>query len=824
MYTPNETQPETCKWTKVVIPTELIDKLKPYGPHFIKIAKPILGDHKSGKKAFEKNFYDHPYEADDPSLQAHLKEGGNYGVLCGGGIAEVDMDIEVLQDKFEVHVNTFTVKSGRTRSIGNHALITTDATENGTINSIPNEKGEQDNLGNIQVNHKYVVGPGCNHFSGNKYEVIRKVPIAFVSKKKLEEIFGKQLEWTGQRLKKSVNEAKTENKLIDNTIPIAELIHNFNELSQINATEFQGEHPVHGSETGQNFTVNTDKNCWHCFRCNSGGGPLSWLAVREGLITCAEAKPGALKGPLFQKILAIAQNLGYKLEFGNVAKYFEGTPPHFVPAFLAEDLMKDFHYWSAHGDNRMLVYNQQKGIYEMWAEDQIMEETAKRLGKFSLKNRQLEVLNYIQSLTKRDMEVQKPDLIALQNGIFNLKTHELNPPSPENLIFNQIPVRYDPNARCPTFMKFINEVAHSSDISALQELVGYLFYGKYKFNKIFLFVGQGRNGKTTLLNVMCALLGNGNYSAVALQDLLNRHFSTAELYGKLANIADDLTNEALKNTGKMKMFTGESQMMGERKFKDPFYFMNTAKIICACNEVPKTPDDTDAFFARIYPFTFPNQFREDDPKTDPDLIEKLTTGNELSGIFNWGLEGLDRLFKNKCFSNSKTIEQVRDLYLCASNPLKSWIDENVEETLEGEIESDEGYRQFLLWCREKNIPPISKVAFGMSFSQFAPMATAQYSFDKLGQRHKTWRNVILRSNSENKALHSPPSKLLPLQVSESSIDQYNGKTSLEKEGSLERGELSEVQTSPVSGKNTTQTEKVAQSRREEEVSFEEFTE
>jgi putative DNA primase/helicase len=153
---------------------------------------------------------------------------------------------------------------------------------------------------------------------------------------------------------------------------------------------------------------------------------------------------------------------------------------------------------------------------------------------------------------------------------------------------------------------------------------------------------------------------------------LNRHFSVADLYGKLANLADDLTNEALKNTGKMKMFTGESQMLGERKFKNPFYFTNTAKILCACNEVPKTPDDTDAFFRRIVMFSFPNQFREDDPKTDPNLAEKLTTPEELSGIFNWAIEGLDRLLKNGRFSRSKTIEQTRELYLRASDPQLAW--------------------------------------------------------------------------------------------------------------------------------------------------------
>jgi len=73
--------------------------------------------------------------------------------------------------------------------------------------------------------------------------------------------------------------------------------------------EFQGAHPVHGSTTGFNFAVNVKENCWHCFRCNSGGGVLSWLAVREGIIPCDKAQKNALKGEKFKRVLEIAKNI-----------------------------------------------------------------------------------------------------------------------------------------------------------------------------------------------------------------------------------------------------------------------------------------------------------------------------------------------------------------------------------------------------------------------------------------------------------------------------------------------------------------------------------
>lgn len=189
----------------ITIPQSLIDKLKPFGPHFIKVAKPIAGDSKSGKNAVEHAWQEHPYEADSEQLQEWLRQGNNYGVVAGQGIAQIDFDEKTQFEKFEAKVSTFTVKSGRVSGEGRHYYFRTDTAENGLIFG---ENGVQ--IGNVQVHNKFVVGPGCRHNSGGVYGIVKDVPLAWVSKHDLETIFGDSLKWTGQIRQKDDEEVEEE--------------------------------------------------------------------------------------------------------------------------------------------------------------------------------------------------------------------------------------------------------------------------------------------------------------------------------------------------------------------------------------------------------------------------------------------------------------------------------------------------------------------------------------------------------------------------------------------------------------------------------------
>lgn len=82
----------TALGAPVKIPDILIERLKPFGPRYIKVAPPEIDDEKSGKKPTEQRFQDRAYEADNESLQGHLMSGGNYGVLAGEGVIFIDTD------------------------------------------------------------------------------------------------------------------------------------------------------------------------------------------------------------------------------------------------------------------------------------------------------------------------------------------------------------------------------------------------------------------------------------------------------------------------------------------------------------------------------------------------------------------------------------------------------------------------------------------------------------------------------------------------------------------------------------------------------------
>lgn len=729
---------------KVEIPQSLIDKLVPFGPRYLKVAAPILGDDKSGKKAVEHAWPEHLYNADDPELQAWLEAGNNYGVAFGEGVIGVDLDDAELRRKFKEKVNTLEVKSGRADGSGLHAYCRSDATENGSISDEHNK-----NLGNIQVHHKYVVGPNSNHFSGRTYKIVNDAPLAWVPKKLLEEIFGEQLKWAGESQKENEDEAGAEKELIDFEIPIKEIIPNFEELHQIGNDEFQGEHPVHGSTTAQNFCVSISKNCWHCFRCNSGGGPLMWLAVQHGLIRCDQAQKGVLRGDLFLKALELARKEGYDIEPSideeiepDVAKYFEGKPPRFIPAYLAEDTMKKFHYVTRESDEIIFLYHPDRGVYTPNGEAHVKAQIKKALGKHLRKNRQNEVINYIVCSTLQRIEETPPNLIALKNGIFDLKTKLLKPFDPGYFILNGLPIVYDPKADCSEIKKFIGEVVHSEDVQVLQETSGYSLWRAYPLHKAIMLVGEGANGKSTFLELLRTMLGRENVSTIPLHDLETSSFARSSLYGKLANIYPDLSDRALRSTGYFKMLSGGDTISAEYKFHDRFEFKNYAKLIFSCNKVPESPDDTTAFFRRWIIINFPKQFLEGDPKTDSNILERLTTEEELSGFFNWAVEGLERLLKNGKFSTGKSVEETREQYIRASDPVKAFAMDCIQPKAGSVVSKDEVYKAFLDYCQEMKLPTCPKNIFAMKLSQHVP--NIQSEIKRMGkQRVQCWRDIAL---------------------------------------------------------------------------------
>lgn len=375
-------------------------------------------------------------------------------------------------------------------------------------------------------------------------------------------------------------------------------------------------------------------------------------------------------------------------------------------------------------DNDSVMYIYRDGIYIPHARTYIRELVEKVSGAGYTKNLSNEVISRIEARTYVDSEklyeVQNPFEVAVQNGILDLKTQGLLPFSPEKFFFSKLPVVYHSGKDCLEIKNFIKQIFFDEEAEfIIQELFGYLIVRNYFVPKAFLFTGIGRNGKSTLLSIMEHYLGKENVSNVPLQVIEKGEYAESELHLKFANIAADLPTETMVNTGKFKELTGGDSISANRKFRSRLKFTSYAKLIFAANQIPSSKDQSDGFFSRWIILDCPNKFytveeiaaMAEHEKTnvkvaDRQLLSKLTSPEELSGLLNWGLVGLKRLMANGNFTYSKTTNKLKEIYLIKSNSLAAFKEAHCSTTDVSSTTPKEDFRNaYHHFCKQNYVSP-----------------------------------------------------------------------------------------------------------------------
>ncbi len=242
-----------------------------------------------------------------------------------------------------------------------------------------------------------------------------------------------------------------------------------------------------------------------------------------------------------------------------------------------------------------------------------------------------------------------------------------------------------------------------------------------------MFTGDGRNGKGKTVEIIKHFLGADNCANVPIQQFETDGFSIAEFFNKLVNIAADISKTALKETGYFKSLTGRDLISAQRKFLPRVHFVNYAKLIFCANELPTTYDSTMAFWNRWvlieFPYTFVSKKEYDmiEDKTkfriaDPEIIQKIVTPEELSGLLNWSLVGLQRLLKNMDFSYSKSTEDVKTLWIRKSNSFQAFILDEIDYIYDGKISKSELRMAYGLYCKEHKLVAVTDKTIKYSLS------------------------------------------------------------------------------------------------------------
>lgn len=339
-------------------------------------------------------------------------------------------------------------------------------------------------------------------------------------------------------------------------------------------------------------------------------------------------------------------------------------------------------------------------------------------------------------------EFNQSELINFPNGMFDCYGNNVLSHKPEFLSTIRIPYRYDKLAQCPLWLKTVGEIFEDDKgkISVLQEFFGYCLTRDTRQRKALLLLGESNCGKSSILSVLRKIIGDKNCSSVPLKYLANPQYAPL-LINKLANIDADVSGGAEQFEAEFKMITSGEEINCNQKFVATFPFVPTCKIVMAANVFPRITDHSSAFYNRLILIPCDRIFQEEEQ--DKDLANKLT--EELSGIFNWTLEGFQRLNKRGRFEikNSFMTDAVSELRE-ESNPVEVFFREHIKTDVSRDgIEAEKGdlYNKYVHWCRINGNAPMAANKFSSSvyrkYSKFTPKNIKNNDLQK-----RVWKNLV----------------------------------------------------------------------------------
>lgn len=417
---------------------------------------------------------------------------------------------------------------------------------------------------------------------------------------------------------------------------------------------------------------------------------------------------------------------------------------------IATYLKDKHHVKTIRGTKReVLIYR--NGVY-IPGEDLLKKEIRELLEDACSTHHSKEILEAIKDLTVTEREKFSVDthLINLNNGVLDIRTGELQPHNPDLLFFTKIPVDFVPDTDCPTIKKYLSDVLDDWQILIVQEWAGFALHREYSIKKALICVGEGDTGKTTLINLFFAFLGEENVSGASLQKISADKFAAAHLYGKHINLYDDLSFKDINDNGAFKIATGGGVITGEKKFGDQFQFKNYAKLTFACNKIPDVKDANDeAYFKRWIVLQFNRVIEEN--KKDAELIRKVTAAQELSGFLNFALEGLRRLLQNQRFSYDKEADEIKTEMLRSGSVVARFGYDRLEEATGEHVSKERMYEAFSHYASKNQLPAVSMKLFGSKLPVCFPYI-ADFRPKVGGKQVPSWRNVRLKAEDSSSSV------------------------------------------------------------------------
>lgn len=315
-----------------------------------------------------------------------------------------------------------------------------------------------------------------------------------------------------------------------------------------------------------------------------------------------------------------------------------------------------------------------------------------------------------------DLDTNKA-LFNCQNGTLDLETFTFYPHKASDMLSKISQVEYNPNARSELWEKFINDIMQgdSEKIDYLQRILGYALTTDTSLETMWILYGQTtRNGKSTLVETISYMFGDYAMNTQPQTLAIKQNKDTRQASGDIARLngcrflnASEPPKRMNFDCALLKTLIGNDKITARNLYEREFEFFPYFKLFINTNYLPIITDTTLFYSGRINVITFDRHF--DENEQDKSLKTKLRTPENISGIFNWCLDGLKKFKKSGAIPPPQVKKATQD-YCKKSDNFGIYIDECLKKS-DKSVSAKDVYQHFVCWCSDNGYTAISKGSF-----------------------------------------------------------------------------------------------------------------
>ncbi|MED4903968.1 phage/plasmid primase, P4 family [Parageobacillus thermoglucosidasius] len=431
--------------------------------------------------------------------------------------------------------------------------------------------------------------------------------------------------------------------------------------------------------------------------------------------------------------------------------------------------------WNEDKSNQLkqLAKDTVRNIYKEAYEEEDADKR-KALSEHAMRSESRARIEAMISLAESEVPVLPDDmdrdiwLFNCQNGVIDLKTGDLLPHKREYMMTKISPVAYDPNAECPTWIKFLEDIMQDENgnikhelIDFLQKAIGYSLTGDTSEQVVFFLYGTGRNGKSTFVNTIKEILGdygkqtNADTFTVKRSDRVNNDI--AALKGARFVAATESEEGARLAESLIKQITGGDPIAARFLHQEWFEYVPQYKIFFTTNHKPVIRGGDEGIWRRIrlIPFTVTIPLE----KLDKDLPQKLR--GEMPGILRWAVEGCLK-WQQEGLGNPKEVQEATQGYKEEMDTLGNFIKENCVIVPSAKCAVSELYKKYTEWCEDNGEFVLSRTKFNRKIEERGfkkeRSTGGNYYFFGIGLRSDIYLNSYSPNSEQSEVIEEKKTK------------------------------------------------------------------